>query len=173
MVIAFVVFAVIGIFVGALLFFYGLALFNSYILSAKTLSVNNISKDSENKDGVESVSEEVNVSERSNKEEKSETANLQNIESEYNADDPEIIEKRKKLFTPLPYLLLVQGVILFVFNAVMIVLKFRFPKIMEFYILLAINIGFLLLSLFVNACVMARKSDDDETKVDNSIDKTE
>lgn len=173
MTIAFVVFAVIGIFVGALLFFYGLALFNSYIVSAKTLCVSNNSENSENKDCVENVSEEVNVSEGLNKEEEYETANLQNVESEYNAVDPDIIEKRKKLFTPLPYLLLVQGVILFVFNAVMIVLKFRFPKIMEFYILLAINVGFLLLSLFVNACVMARKSDDDETKVDNSIDKTE
>lgn len=173
MFIAFVIFAVIGIFVGALLFFYGLALFNSYIGSAKNLGINNISEDSENKDDAVIVSEEVNITEGSNKEEESVRENLQNAESEYNAVDPDIIEKRKKLFTPLPYLLLVQGVILFVFNAVMIVLKFHYPKIMEFYVLLAINIGFLLLSVFVNACVMARKSDDDETKVDNSIDKTE
>lgn len=168
MFIAFQVFAVLGIIAGILIFFYGLALFNSYINSAKSLQN---SKQEEDNTTSENVSEN-NTSDI--QQAQCEEPTLAENSTDDNAfNNSEDIALRKKIFTPLPYFLLIEGVILFVFNIVMLVMKFHYPKMMEFYVLLPINIGFILLSVFVDAMVMTRKSDDSEIINDNSIDKTE
>lgn len=160
MFIAFQVFAILGIFAGALIFFYGIALFNSYIHSAKSLLSNANDGENTKTENVSGENEEVDLDEK-----KLNSADF---------DDALSVEQRKKLFTPLPYFLAIEGVILFVFNALMFILKFYFPKMMEFYVLLPINVGYILLSIVVDAVLMSGKcSDNRETKVENTIDKNE
>lgn len=169
MFIAFLVIAVLGIFAGALIFFYGTALFNTYVSSAKKLIEEQKASNVESNDGsadADGGSQDAQVDENQT----SESDEMEN--SELNSH--ENVEARKKLFSPLPYLMIIEGVILFVFNAVMFALKFYFPKMMEFYVLLPISIGFILLSILVDALVLSfGKGDNSETNFENNIDKTE
>lgn len=166
---AFLVIAGLGIFAGALIFFYGTALFNTYVTSAKKLIEKQRAVDAVESETVD----EANVENTETQEKQSDDLHV-NEENPIDLNSNENIEARKKLFSPLPYLMVIEGVILFVFNAIMFALKFYFPKLMEFYVLLPINIGFILLSIVVDALVLSfKKGDNSETNFENNIDKTE
>lgn len=148
MFITYVVIAIIGIILGIFVFFLGLSLFGIYVKSAKA--------DAEAEQGAISDADNVDNEEK----------------KEYVPLDSEGIERRKKMFTPLPTLIGIEGAILFLFNIVMLILKFKIESFVEFYVLLAVDLGVGILATLINGIVMSSHVDDEnsensEEKVDN------
>lgn len=148
MFIAYVVIAIVGILLGAFVFFLGLSLFGIYMKSAKA----DIEAEQQSAD-------ELSDSENGEK-------------REYVPVDPEGVKRREKLFTPLPTLLGIEGALIFAFNIVMLILKFKIENFVEFYILIAVDLGIAILATLLNGMVLSRHGDDQndenlEEKIDN------
>lgn len=150
MFIAYVVIAIIGILLGVFVFFLGLSLFGIYVKSAKA--------------DVEAEQKAIDEGENEDSDEK----------KEYEPLDPEGIKRREKMFTPLPTLIGLEGAILFVFNIVMLILKFKIEAFVEFYVLLAVDLGVAILSTLINGIVMSRHvNDENDEKLEERVDNIE
>lgn len=170
MFIAYVIIAIIGIILGIFVFFFGLALFGAYIKSAKedlALSTAKV-EETENAENVENaentVADESVIS--------SERHEITEQKTELTEEELEGQKRRKKMFTALPALLGIEGGLVFLFNLVMIFLKFKISNFVEFYVLLAVDAGVFLISLLVNSLVMSKYNDEkDQKTIENGIDK--
>lgn len=173
MFIAFLIIAIIGILLGLLIFFYGLALFNTYINSAKKLAEEQKSNgEIDSATTLDNVSSVENADTNNTVEDEVISESAESDKAEHSEIEQENIKKRSKIFSPLPYFLAIEGAILFIFNVIMFMLKFYYPKFMEFYILAPVNVAFILVSVFIDAIVMSRKDEENnEVKSDNNIDK--
>lgn len=161
MFIAYVVFAILGILLGIFVFFFGLALFGVYMKSAKA--------DLE----TSRANGEIETEEKADDGERREI-----VEEKRELTEEEIKgrERRKKMFTCLPTLLGVEGASLFIFNFVMIILKFKIQNFVEFYVLLAVDAGVILLSLLINSLALSKYKDEkdvekEDKNTENGIDK--
>lgn len=148
MFIAYVVIAIVGILLGTFVFFLGLSLFGIYMKSAKA----------------DIEAEQQSADELSDAED--------GEKREYVPVDPEGVKRREKLFTPLPILLGIEGALIFAFNIVMLILKFKIENFVEFYILIAVDLGIAILATLLNGMVLSRHGDNQndenlEEKIDN------
>ena len=184
MVIAYVVFSVIGIILGTFVFFLGLALFGIYMKAAKEDIENEKQSDnplevSESDVAVDSISNEANV--KNDVSAETVTAPIadntpsENLEKREITDkDLEGIKRREKIFSPLPTWLAIEGAILFIFHIVMLILKFKLKSFVDFYVLIAVDVGFAALATLVNSFVLSPKSVDKTAEnPENTIDKPE
>lgn len=170
MFIAYVVIAIIGIILGIFVFFFGLALFGAYMKSAKedlalSTAKTEETQETENAESVENTgAAESAIS--------SERHEITEQKTELTEEELEGQKRRKKMFTALPTLLGIEGGLVFLFNLVMIFLKFKISNFVEFYVLLAVDAGVFLLSLLVNSLVMSKYNDEkDQKTIENGIDK--
>lgn len=170
MFIAYVVIAIIGILLGIFVFFLGLALFGAYMKSAKEDLQKSIETIPEN--ASEESNPEIVVSDSSEIAEEPEKHEIVEQKTELTEEELEGQNRRKKMFTSLPALLGVEGGIVFLFNLVMIFLKFKIKNFVEFYVLLAVDLGVFLISLLVNSLVMSKYNNEkDQKTTENGIDK--
>ncbi len=188
MVIAYVVFSVIGIILGTFVFFLGLALFGIYMKAAKEDIENEKHSDTECANPLEVGESDVAVDSLANEaniknDVLSETVTApiadntpsENLEKREITDkDLEGIKRREKIFSPLPTWLAIEGAILFIFHIVMLILKFKLKSFVDFYVLIAVDVGFAALATLVNSFVLSPKSVDKTAEnPENTIDKPE
>ena len=176
MFIAYVIIAIIGIILGIFVFFFGLALFGAYIKSAKedlALSTAKV-EETENAENVENAENAENAENTVADESviSSERHEITEQKTELTEEELEGQKRRKKMFTALPTLLGIEGGLVFLFNLVMIFLKFKISNFVEFYVLLAVDAGVFLISLLVNSLVMSKYNEEkDQKTIENGIDK--